>query len=65
MHDVLINKKILTKNGAIANSNRKVLKERGIFTINLMSSPGSGKTSIVEKIAELLKGGNECNGGRR
>lgn len=55
MHDVLINKKILTKNGAIANSNRKILKERGIFTINLMSSPGSGKTSIVEKIAELLK----------
>ena len=55
MHDVLINKKILAKNDGIANSNRKVLKERGIFTINLMSSPGSGKTSIVEKIAELLK----------
>jgi len=54
--EILINTKVLVKNNEIADSNRKILKDRGIFTINLMSSPGSGKTSIVEKTIELLKG---------
>ena len=56
MSEILINTKVLVKNNEIADSNRKILKDRGIFTINLMSSPGSGKTSIVEKTIELLKG---------
>ena len=56
MSEILINTKVLVKNDEIADSNRKILKDRGIFTINLMSSPGSGKTSIVEKTIELLKG---------
>lgn len=55
MHDVLINTKILTKNNEIADQNRKLLKEKGIFAVNLMSSPGSGKTSIIEKTIALLK----------
>lgn len=55
MHDVLINKKVLAKNNEIAESNRTMLREKGIFAINLMSSPGSGKTSLVEKTVELLK----------
>ncbi|MBM4054228.1 MAG: hydrogenase nickel incorporation protein HypB [Planctomycetes bacterium] len=55
MHDVLINTKILVKNNEIANQNRKLLKDKGIFAINLMSSPGSGKTSIVEKTIDFLK----------
>jgi len=54
--EILINTKVLVKNNEIADSNRKILKDRGIFTINLMSSPGSGKTSIVEKTIEQLKG---------
>ena len=56
MSEILINTKVLVKNNEIADSNRKILKDRGIFTINLMSSPGSGKTSIVEKTIEQLKG---------
>jgi hydrogenase nickel incorporation protein HypB len=55
MHDVLIGAKILSKNDEIAQKTRKEFAERGIFSINLVSSPGSGKTSIVEKTVELLK----------
>jgi hydrogenase nickel incorporation protein HypB len=47
-----IEKKVLEKNDAIADHNRNLLKSHHIFTINLVSSPGSGKTSIVEKTIE-------------
>jgi hydrogenase nickel incorporation protein HypB len=56
MHDVLIGTKILSKNDDIARKTRGELTRRGIFSINLVSSPGSGKTSILEKTIELLKG---------
>ncbi len=55
MHDVLIGAKILSKNEEIAQRTRKEFNQRGIFSINLVSSPGSGKTSIVEKTVERLK----------
>jgi hydrogenase nickel incorporation protein HypB len=55
MHDFLIGAKILSKNDEIAQRTRKEFRERGIFSINLVSSPGSGKTSIVERTVELLK----------
>lgn len=34
---------------------RGELKERGVFLLNLMSSPGSGKTTTLRRTAELLK----------
>jgi hydrogenase nickel incorporation protein HypB len=55
MHDILIGAKILSKNDETAARTRTEFNERGIFSINLVSSPGSGKTSIVEKTLELLK----------
>lgn len=55
MHDIAINEKILSRNMEIAGMNRARLKERGIFTINLISSPGAGKTAIVEKTVKALK----------
>ena len=55
MHDIIINEKILSKNIEIAAENREQLKNKGIFTINLISSPGSGKTALVEKTVEALK----------
>jgi hydrogenase nickel incorporation protein HypB len=45
-----IERKVLEKNDVVAQSNRKLLKKYQIFSINMVSSPGSGKTSIVEKI---------------
>lgn len=55
MHEIIIEEKILGKNDAIASQNRRSLKERNIFSINLVSSPGSGKTSVIEKTAPFLK----------
>lgn len=56
MHDYLIEEKILSKNDELAGENRERLRSRGIFSINIVSSPGSGKTSIIEKTAEGLNG---------
>lgn len=39
----------------IARENRELFKEKGIFVLNLMSSPGAGKTTLLERTIELLK----------
>jgi hydrogenase nickel incorporation protein HypB len=46
---VTVERKILKKNDQIAAENRSQFKQRGLFVINLLSSPGSGKTSLLEK----------------
>jgi hydrogenase nickel incorporation protein HypB len=53
---VQIERDILAKNDAIAAANRRLLGERGIFAINLVSSPGSGKTTLLVKTIEALRG---------
>lgn len=45
--------KILDKNDTEAAHNREHFDRHKVLAINLMSSPGSGKTSILEKLAEL------------
>lgn len=52
---ITIERKILEKNDAIAAENRNMLKSKNVFTINLLSSPGSGKTSLVEQTINNLK----------
>jgi len=47
--------KILDKNDKEANHNREHLEKNNILSLNLMSSPGSGKTALLEKTAELAK----------
>ena len=51
---------ILSENDRIAAENRALLKSRGIVTVNLISSPGSGKTALLEKTLDLLKGDVPC-----
>ncbi len=53
---VQIEQDILAKNNAYARANRERLAERGIFALNLVSSPGSGKTTLLVKTIEMLKG---------
>ena len=53
---VQIEQDILAKNNAYASANRKQLAERGIFALNLVSSPGSGKTTLLCKTITLLQG---------
>lgn len=45
--------KILDKNDHEASHNREHFKKHQVLALNLMSSPGSGKTSLLEKFAEL------------
>ncbi|PKO61191.1 MAG: hydrogenase accessory protein HypB [Betaproteobacteria bacterium HGW-Betaproteobacteria-18] len=51
---VQIEQDILAKNNAYAQANRQALAERGIFALNLVSSPGSGKTTLLCKTIALL-----------
>jgi hydrogenase nickel incorporation protein HypB len=53
---VQIERDILAKNDGIAQRNRAVLAQRGIFALNLVSSPGSGKTTLLVRTIELLAG---------
>ncbi len=48
--------KILDANERIAAENRQIFDKGKIFVINLMSSPGAGKTSLLEKTIKYLKG---------
>ena len=52
---VQIEQDILAKNNAYAAANRKRLAERGIFALNLVSSPGSGKTTLLCRTIAALK----------
>lgn len=54
MSIISIERKILEKNDVIAAENRKNFKSKNIFTINLVSSPGAGKTSLVERTLHHL-----------
>jgi hydrogenase nickel incorporation protein HypB len=45
---------ILAKNDALALGNRRVLRALGGYAVNLVSSPGSGKTSLLVKTIEQL-----------
>ena len=52
--EVLVLKDLLGSNKKIASEIREQLHSRGILTCNFLSSPGAGKTSLLEKIAEKL-----------
>ena len=52
---VKIEQDILGKNNQYAQVNRDYFRQHKIFTLNLVSSPGSGKTSLLTKTIELLK----------
>ncbi len=56
---VSIEKKVLSENDQLAAAIRADLEKRKIFAINLVSSPGSGKTSLIEKTIGAL--GKELN----
>jgi len=46
---------ILSANDAIARKNQSQLDKHGILTINVMSSPGAGKTSLILQTISQLK----------
>lgn len=46
--------KILSANDRLAAENRARLDSAGVFAINLMASPGAGKTSLIERTVPAL-----------
>lgn len=56
MSVITVERKVLEKNDQIASALRVKFKSKGLFVINLLSSPGSGKTSLIEKTVDHLKG---------
>ena len=53
---IQIERDILARNDGYAAENRRRFDEQGIFALNLVSSPGSGKTSLLCRTIEALKG---------
>ena len=51
-----IKKSVFSGNEKRADELRKQLKEKKLFLLNLMSSPGSGKTTTLTGTIEALKG---------
>ncbi len=56
---IKIERGILSKNDRLARDNRRAFAARGVFALNLVSSPGSGKTSLLVKTIEQLRGREE------
>jgi len=54
MSIITVERKVLEKNDEIARRNRAMFLQRKLFVINLVSSPGSGKTSILERTLEYF-----------
>jgi len=54
--EIKVVKDILSANEQIAERNRQLLDSKGVFAVNLMSSPGAGKTSLILETIKRLKG---------
>ena len=54
--DIELETDILEANEKLANENRKLLRKHGVAAIDVMGSIGAGKTSLIEKLVQLLKG---------
>ena len=53
--EIKVLKDILSANDQIAQKNRALLENKQVFTINIMSSPGAGKTSLILETIRKLK----------
>ncbi len=54
MHQIDLKAGLLEPNDAIARENRAFLAEHGIYAVDIMSAPGSGKTSLLEWMLPIL-----------
>ena len=52
---ILLNRSAYADNDLEADALREYLKDHNTFVVNLMSSPGAGKTSTLIKLINLLK----------
>ena len=50
---VEVQERILVENDRVAQHNREHFEEHGVLAVNLMGSPGAGKTALLEATAKL------------
>jgi hydrogenase nickel incorporation protein HypB len=55
--EINVMENILGANDKIADELREQLRQSGILCLNLMSSPGSGKTSLLERVSSIIPQG--------
>lgn len=56
MSIIKIERRVLEKNDELASQNRELLARHKVYSVNMVSSPGAGKTSILERTLETLDG---------
>jgi hydrogenase nickel incorporation protein HypB len=54
--NIPIVEKIFSANDRLAEENRAQIDSAGVFSINIMASPGAGKTSLIERTVRALQG---------
>jgi hydrogenase nickel incorporation protein HypB len=55
MHEVHVGEDLRERNREIAEENRELLRKHGVVSLNLMSAPGAGKTSLLLRTIPLIK----------
>jgi hydrogenase nickel incorporation protein HypB len=55
MTEIKVLQKVLASNDALAQTHRKIFDQNSVIAINIMSAPGSGKTSLLEHTIDQLK----------
>lgn len=53
-HMVVVNQRLLGRNEQQATANRMLFRDHGVLVVNLLSSPGSGKTALLERTLAYL-----------
>ena len=51
----VVHENVLDANDTLARANRDTFDSAGTYTINMMSSPGAGKTALLERTLERLR----------
>ena len=55
IQNIQIRENLLRTNEEVAIDNRRLLDDANIFSLNVMASPGAGKTSLIERTVDKLK----------
>ena len=58
--EIKVVRSVLDANNIMADQNRKLFAEKNVFVLNVMSSPGSGKTETLVKSLDLLRPDIKC-----
>mgnify|MGYP000315351388 CR=1 FL=1 len=56
IYDIELAEDLLKANEELARRNREILRRHGVLAIDVMGTTGSGKTSLIEKMVQRLKG---------